>query len=471
MTLRRGTRVLRLIPVPSPAPPPTRLLGHVRPGDRPFVLLSGKGDPRLSRWSYGALETAGTLSSFASAHRAVIPRGSGAPLSADRASSLETRSASGAPSWLPFAEGDALPPFTGGAVGYLSYDVGWAFAPKPRAPRPDPLGMPQEHFSRVDALYARNEETGEGMVLFEATEEAEARGARLREALARKSPPLHGGVRGRLEPKVSRSAHLARIRQALEEIRSGEIYQVNLSHPLEAELEGSPAAVLERMRPAAPPFAAYLQVDDDAHILSASPECFLDLEPSGRIRTYPIKGTRPRAPLALDDARLSHALGEDPKEQAEHRMIVDLLRNDLGRVAQGGTVTVERLAYIESFPTIHHLTSRIRADLRLHVTPEDFLRAVFPGGSITGAPKLRAMEVIDRLEGEARGVATGSLLFIDHGGGLRASIAIRTAQIRGGRLRFGVGGGIVADSDPDREWDETLLKAEALGAVLGDPRR
>lgn len=450
---------------PSEAPPVHRLLGHARAEDRPFALRSGSGDRGLSTWSYAALEPSRALPDFGEAHRATVPRGSGAPvdgtLSLGAASTLRVEAP--APAYRP--EDDGLPPFTGGAVGYIGYDEGWRWAARPRVPRPDPLGMPSQAFLLYDAIYARNERTGEGLVLFEGSAESERRARRLASALRRPGRALQGRIPAPLSARVGQARHEARVGAALEAIRAGEVYQLNLTYPLEGRFAGEPAAAFARLAPDAPPFAAYLQVGEDAHILSASPECLLDLERSGWARTFPIKGTRPRG-QGREDQEEALRLRRDPKEMAEHTMIVDLLRNDLGRVARSRSVEVPRLAYVESFPTVHHLSSEVRGFLRPGLTPEELVQAILPGGSITGAPKLSAMELIDALEEEARGVYTGTVMWIDRSGAMRASIAIRTAQIHRGELRFGVGGGIVADSDPSREWAETQLKAQALTRAL-----
>ncbi len=425
--------------MPAPAPSPVAVAARAKARDRPMVLLSGPGDPELTEWSYAALESAGSFSSFEAAARLVTGGGPNPP---------------------------GLPPFTGGAVGYVGYDAAWAYAPKPRPPRPDPLGLPGQRFHRYDAIYARHEPSGRGLVLAEPTPGARARAARLREAVTSPGWPPPGGLMGPLRSTVDRRTHEARIRVALERIGEGEIYQVNLVRGLVGHYAGAPLAALGRLDPP-PPFAAYLRVDADAHIVSASPECFFDLTSDGRLRSYPIKGTRRRSPKPTEDRAHAAALHSDPKERAEHLMIVDLIRNDLGRLAEPGSVRVDGLAYLESFSTVHHLTSRVEARLPRPPDPGEFARALFPGGSITGAPKLRAMEVIDELEGKPRGIATGAILWIDRSGAMRASIAIRTAALRGGRLFFGVGGGIVADSDPGLEWEETVLKAEALERALG----
>ncbi|MCK6546837.1 anthranilate synthase component I family protein [Myxococcota bacterium] len=432
--------------VRGPAPCPSTLLAHATDDDHPFVFVSGPGDPALTGWSYGALEPAGRAASIADAARAIA-------------------------AWLDGARSadPALPPFTGGAVGFTGYDLGWSVQLRPRAPRPTPLGLPHASFALFDAIYARSTATGEGVVIAQPTAAAEARAMRLVAALSspERATALRGALDGALSTGVTQVVHEARIAEALELIRAGEIYQVNLTYPLVGRYGGRPEAAFLRLLGAPPPFAAFLRVERDQAIVSASPECFFDLDAATRrIAVYPIKGTRARAARPDEDEALKAALLSDAKERAEHLMIVDLLRNDVGRIAEIGSVHVDGLAYVESFPTVHHLTSRIVARVPERVDLERVMRALFPGGSITGVPKLRAMEVIDALEGRARGIYTGAIAYVTPSGSARASIAIRTAEVAGGEVRFGVGGGIVADSVPSREWEETVLKARALTAAL-----
>jgi anthranilate/para-aminobenzoate synthase component I len=214
------------------------------------------------------------------------------------------------------------------------------------------------------------------------------------------------------------------------------------------------------------PHAAYLDVGD-AQLVANSPELFLRRR-GARVETRPIKGTRPRGDTPARDAALAAELLRDPKERAEHVMIVDLERNDLGRVAETGSVHVEAHAEVESHATVHHLVSRVAARVRPEVGLADLLRATFPGGSITGAPKRRAMQIIAELEETPRGPYTGAFGFFAANGDLELGLAIRTAVVRGGEVRWGAGGGIVADSDPDRELAESWLKTAALRRALGE---
>jgi para-aminobenzoate synthetase component 1 len=245
-------------------------------------------------------------------------------------------------------------------------------------------------------------------------------------------------------------------------IFAGDIFQANLSQRFEAPLRESPWAFYSRLRRRNPaPFAAFLETPD-ASVISASPERFLHVDRNGFVETRPIKGTRPRGVGPEHDAALAQALAESAKDRAENLMIVDLMRNDLSRVCAPRTVRVSELFSLEHYATVHHLVSTVVGQLEPGHDALHLLRAAFPGGSITGAPKLRAMEIIAELELSQRSVYCGSIGYFSVTGDLDTSIAIRTAVARDGRVYFSAGGGIVADSDPEQEYRETLDKARAL---------
>jgi len=256
----------------------------------------------------------------------------------------------------------------------------------------------------------------------------------------------------------------AMVARAKEYIAAGDIYQVCLSHMFEAEWAGDPWSYYERLRRVSPaPYGAYLDLGG-VQIASASPECFLKMD--GRsVETRPIKGTRPRHADPAGDALAAAELLASPKESAELVMITDLERNDLGQVCEFGSVHVADLLRLEQFAQVHHLVSTVRGTLRPDVTHASALRACFPGGSISGAPKKRALEIIAELEHTPRSFYTGAIGYFGFGGTSEFSIAIRTAEFSGGRARFGVGAGIVADSEPEAEWRETLQKAAGLLAA------
>jgi anthranilate synthase component 1 len=265
-------------------------------------------------------------------------------------------------------------------------------------------------------------------------------------------------------------AYLVRVRRAKDYIRAGDIYQANLSRPWEVRLRsGGTAALYERLCRANPaPFAALLQWQG-VSVLSSSPERLVRVS-GRRVDTRPIAGTQPRSRRPGEDHREMHELVSHPKERAEHIMLIDLERNDLGRVCEAGTVQVDELMTIESYTHVHHIVSNVSGRLRPEVTPIGAVRAVFPGGTITGCPKFRCMQIIAELEGAGRGAYTGSLGYLTRAGTLDLNILIRTMTLSGGRLAFRAGAGIVADSVPERELEETRAKARGLIAALGESR-
>jgi para-aminobenzoate synthetase component 1 len=221
------------------------------------------------------------------------------------------------------------------------------------------------------------------------------------------------------------------------------------------------------LREAAPsPFLAFVSMEGGAGLASSSPERFFRIE-GDRIETWPIKGTRPRGATPEEDAALAGELRRSEKDRAENVMIVDLERNDLGKVCVTGSVHVSALCEVTSHSNVHHLISRVEGQLRSDATPVDVLRAMFPGGSITGAPKIRSIEVIDELEPVRRGLYTGAIGYWDVGGDCDWNVAIRTVVAGGGAASFHAGGGIVADSIPDAEYEETLVKASGMMRALG----
>ncbi len=363
------------------------------------------------------------------------------------------------------------PPGVPAAVGWLSYELGRRLVGLPARVAPnglDPLFELQFH----DAVWSR--EAGGAATIF-ARDAAAAR--RLGELLARPaaSPSSSSSSSsstsssrswlGPLEPTHPPAVFLDGVRRILDYLLAGDAYQVNLSRRLVAACDpgdpGDPCWIATALRARAPaPHAAFIAAADGrGALIGNSPERFLSLDVAGVVETRPIKGTRPRGPTPEIDRAAAAELIASAKDRAEHVMIVDLERNDLGRVCRTGSVEVAALARAVALPTVHHLVSTVRGRLRPDVGLGELLAATFPGGSVTGAPKRRAMEIIDELEPTARGAYTGATGWLGAAGDLDLAIAIRTALVRDGQLTLSVGGGIVADSTPEAELEETEVKA------------
>jgi para-aminobenzoate synthetase component 1 len=350
-------------------------------------------------------------------------------------------------------------PLGAGVVGYLAYEAGRGTAPRARRHAcPVPLAV----LRRYDPLLVFDQTARQWSVL--ASDPARARSPWL-ERLT--DPPAIPDVprAGTLAAGWSARRHRAAVERILEYLAAGDAYQVNLTQPFTAPF-AAPAwtlhARLARTHPA--PYGAYLDCGD-FQIVANSPELLLRRR-GERLETRPIKGTRPRGRDPVSDAAEAQALLASAKDRAEHVMIVDLERNDLGRVCAPGSVVVDGLLALESQPTVHHLVSTVRGRLASGVDTATVLRAVFPGGSITGAPKVRAMEIIAELEDGARGVYTGALGLFDPRGDCELALPIRTAVVRGGLVTYHAGGGIVADSTPESELAECWLKTAALRHAL-----
>lgn len=273
---------------------------------------------------------------------------------------------------------------------------------------------------------------------------------------------------GRPRPlAMLRAEYESKVARIVEHIRAGDIFQANLTQPFDVDFDGEPRALFARLCAISPvPYAAYVATGDGLAVLSSSPEEFLVAD--GRtVRTRPIKGTRPRHADPVRDAALLAELLESEKDRAELAMIVDLMRNDLGKVAAVGSVAVGPFPEHASFAQVHHLFATVTARLRAGISTGELLRATFPGGSITGAPKLRCMEILEGLEVRRRGVYCGAIGQLGPGGQVRLNIAIRTMVMKGGLVRCHAGGGVTADSVPSLEYEETLHKASGMLAALG----
>jgi para-aminobenzoate synthetase component 1 len=370
------------------------------------------------------------------------------------------------------------PPFQGGMIGFFGYDLAPKLERLPRRAERDSR-LPDIRMALYDTAVIVDAEskrvelwswdmTGEGRVA------AERRARAWREAIGRalRSTARAATAGSEMETAASpfdRATYGRSVRRVLDYIASGDVFQINLSHRFTAFGRPDPLDLYLRLKAKSPaPFAAFLRWRDLA-VISASPESFYQTR-GDLLVTRPIKGTRPRHRDPLEDKRLAEELMASRKDRAELTMIVDLERNDLGRVCRYGSVRVRNPLAIESFAQVHHLVATIEGRLWRGATPLDVTRALFPGGSITGAPKIRAMQIIDELEPNRRSVYTGAIGYLSRGGSSAFNIAIRTILVEGQRASFQVGGGIVADSDPDAEYEETLAKGKAMLEVL-NPRK
>nr|PZN25899.1 MAG: aminodeoxychorismate synthase component I [Pseudomonadota bacterium] len=383
-------------------------------------------------------------------------------------------------------------PLRSGLLGYLAYDLKDCLERLPRTSIDD-LGLPLMHLVAPSILLIYDLVSRATTLLAMQLEEDDTAlrrdVARFKEALdapaAELDTPTLGArtaarntsaatrATGKWTSRLSRAEYLAAVESIRRYIVDGDVYQVNMSQRFEAPFTGDPFDAFERMYAENPaPFFAYIQAGDH-HVVSTSPERFLSLR-NGIVETRPIKGTRPRGKTPSEDAMLRTELQQSTKEDAELSMIVDLLRNDLGKVCRPRSVRVVEHKRIEAYQNVYHLVSIVQGELEPGLGPVDLLRATFPGGSITGCPKIRAMELIDELEPVRRHVYTGSIGHIGFDGTLDLSIAIRTATFTGGKVLFSVGSGVVYDSDPAHEFEETLHKGRtlmnALAATIEDEK-
>jgi para-aminobenzoate synthetase component I len=479
-----------LIPVPDPVDSCARFRGL------PYLLFldSARDSARLGRYS------------FLAADPALVVHGKGA-----QAFVTDTRTGTDTPLTSHALAGvrellaphradpvSGVPPFQGGAAGYLAYDWGAVLERLP-APRHDDLAIPDVVFPMYDWVIAWDHlerrawiiSTGLPAVGTEKSQRCKDRLALVRDRLsaeclsteisswfAQPSLPhtehapaypvsdtdIPAGLD--LRSSFTHRGYLDALTRVREYIIAGDIFQANLSQRFEAPLTESPWALYQRLREINPaPFAAFLEFGD-VTVASASPERFLRLDAARQVEARPIKGTRPRGVYPAHDAALGRALQESVKDRAENLMIVDLMRNDLSRVSVPGSVRVPELFALERYATVHHLVSTVTGTLEPERDAIDLLCATFPGGSITGAPKVRAMEIIAELEPSRRGVYCGSIGYLSLTGVMDTSIVIRTYQAVHGRVYFSAGGGIVADSDPEQEYRETFDKARALIRAL-----
>jgi anthranilate synthase component 1 len=435
-------------------PPGTDLLRlqSAHPERYPLLLESVAGGNALSRWD---LLLAGNGEGLRLDADGVTRTLDGRPQAQDFLSTLDAHwRAAAAP-----GEGSPLP-FSGGWALFLAYELAAQVEPSlrlPAAPGPLPVALAL----RCPAAVLRDRNTGRCLAVAEPGADAwltDISAPGVATALAFAPPQLHEDAPERFLDGV------ARIHGYL---RDGDVFQVNLSRGWRAEFADAPdpAAVYARLREANPaPFAGLLRLGEAA-LLSSSPERLVSVR-GRKVETRPIAGTRPRFPGDDEAARIRDLVG-NPKERAEHVMLIDLERNDLGRVCEPGSVRVDELMCVESYAHVHHIVSNVSGQLRPGITPGEVIRAVFPGGTITGAPKVRCMQIIAELEGVGRGAYTGALGYLNRDGDMDLNILIRSAWLQGRELQFRTGAGIVVDSDAAHELDETRAKARGLLRALG----
>ena len=450
---------------------------RLRAGDMPWLLDSALRVPRLGRFS------------FAGADPWLVLRARGARIEAECRRPVRPGVAVGrrelegdlfevARGLLPKLSSGVQPglPFVGGAVGYLGYELAERLE-RLALGGVDDLGLPDAVLLFVDRVLVWDHEQDRAWAVALGCGDGDAAA---RAAAERGVEALCACVEGdpatprAFAPRVSappfahfeEGTYAKAVDRVKEEIAAGNVYQANLTHRMERDFAGDPWALyrsLRRINPA--PFACFIELPEVC-VVGSSPELFLRVDADGCVESRPIKGTRPRGRHAAEDAAQRAALAVSEKDRAENRMIVDLVRNDLGRVCETGSVGAPELMQIEEYASVFQLVSSVTGRLREGSDVFDLLRATFPPGSMTGAPKIAAMQLLGRLEPVRRGIYSGAIGYLDVRGGADLSVVIRTLLLREGRAYLHSGGAVVADSDPRDEWRETLDKSAPLRAAL-----
>jgi para-aminobenzoate synthetase component 1 len=364
------------------------------------------------------------------------------------------------------APDDCPLPFVGGVIGYLGYDFGRRLETMPEQARDD-LGLADAQLGLYAWALITDHQLGTSQLMFHPTLSTEQR-QRLIELFDVPQAPVSEPFRltGTFQTDIDEREYCHAIERIQAYIQAGDCYQVNFAQRFRSHYQGDPWTAYRALRAACPtPFAGYLALADNGAIISLSPERFLHVS-EGHVETRPIKGTRPRHSDPEQDAAQAEMLLASLKDRAENLMIVDLLRNDLGRSCAIGSVHVPELFALESYPNVHHLVSAVTGELAPGKDALDLIAGSFPGGSITGAPKIRAMQIIDELEPTRRALYCGSLLYLDVRGELDSSIAIRSLLAKDGQISCWGGGGIVADSDWQAEYQESITKVKVLLETL-----
>lgn len=457
---------------------PVSAFEKISNGRYAFLLESASGGEKIARYSFLGADPFMTFK----AHGDAIEIVSGETV--DRRTARDPIAAL-AEQLRPFrpAHLEGLPRFVGGAVGYAAYDAVRYIEHLPHPP-PDPLGLPDLYFAFYDTMVIFDHLTKTIMVVSHARTPPgadlrnayEAARARVDEVVERLRTPvtklsddivIEGELHLKIDSNFERAAFEEAVKRCKEYIYAGDIFQVVLSQRLSARTTAPPFSVYRALRAMNPsPYMFYLHLDD-IRLIGSSPEVMVKVE-GNRATVRPIAGTRRRGRNEEEDARLAQELLHDPKERAEHIMLLDLGRNDIGRIARFGTVRIEEEMVIERYSHVMHMTSCVTGELRPGLTAFDAFRACFPAGTVSGAPKVRAMEILDELEPVRRGPYAGAVGYIDFSGNMDTCITIRTilltgvAGLGGERAYVQAGAGIVADSVPAREYEETIAKAKAL---------
>ncbi|MBM3946121.1 MAG: anthranilate synthase component I [SAR202 cluster bacterium] len=445
----------------------TPVTAYVKVARKPysFLLESVEGGERLARYSF-----IGTEPSW------VLKTGAGYPGGAvDPLAPLQQRLAQYRVVPLP-----ELPRFHGGFVGYLGYDAVSYLEPRVPKPPVDRLGIPESIFMQTDTLLVFDHLRHKIKVVSHAhlngdVENSYAHAAKRIEAVVKRlerplrmprrgaqaSPPAGVGEKPPFTSNFTREEYHLAVLRAKEYVKAGDVIQVVLSQRLQRSTAASSLDIYRALRAINPSPYMYHLALDDFQVVGASPELLVRAE-SGLVENHPIAGTRPRGRTTAEDAELELELRTNEKERAEHIMLVDLGRNDIGRVSKPGTVKVTQLMDVERYSHVMHLVSHVEGRLQPNVNAFDALRASFPAGTVSGAPKIRAMEIISELEGQRRGTYAGAIGYFSFSGNMDTAIAIRTMVLKDGVASIQAGGGIVYDSDPAKEYEETLHKAQAL---------
>ncbi|MCS7222183.1 MAG: anthranilate synthase component I [Anaerolineae bacterium] len=476
-----------LVPVyqelPADLETPVSVYIKLRNGGPSFLLESVEKGEQLGRYSFIGVQP--PLMMLSKRDRVWLTSGAGAILEEKLGTDpftelqrlLERRCPVGARQHF------ALPRFTGGAVGYWGYDTVRFIERLPETAVDDRPDLPDAAFLLADNLVVFDHVRHRLLVIANARLEGDLTAA-YAEAVARIesvvsqlrqplqiAPPPKVSSDARWESNVTQAEYEAMVRRAKEYIAAGDIFQVVLSQRLRRRTQADPLTIYRALRMLNPsPYMFLLEMPGDVRLIGSSPEMHVRLE--GRIATlHPIAGTRWRGATPEEDARLAEELLADPKERAEHVMLVDLGRNDLGRVCEYGTVRVPTMMAIERYSHVMHIVSDVQGVIRPGMNAFDLLKATFPAGTVSGAPKVRAMEIIEELEGIRRGPYAGAVGYVDYDGTMDTCIAIRTIVMRGDLCDIQAGGGIVADSDPTYEFNESMNKARALALAVEQAER